>query len=74
MQTRQLFGAYRTFALGGSLKKICLNLLKGSQNSFSALQPEFGPGHGVGFQHGEMGEEKSLFLCHLSALFALPTR
>lgn len=50
MQIGQPFVAFRTDALVCSLKKICLNLLKGSQNSFLGLQPESGYRHSTGFQ------------------------
>lgn len=58
MQICQLFVAFRTDALVCSRKKICLNLLKGSQNSFSGLQPESSDRHGVRFQHVEVGDRK----------------
>lgn len=52
MQICHLCVAFRTDALVCSLKKICLNLLKGSQNSFLGLQPESGHRHSAGLQLG----------------------
>lgn len=53
MQICQRFVAFRTHAL---VWKICLNLLKGPQNSCSGLQPGSGHRHSVGFQRGEVGQ------------------
>lgn len=73
MQICQLFVAFRTDALVCPLKKLCLNLLKGSQNSFLGLQPESGRRHSTGPSVVRWEEErKSPFLCGCSALFAPP--
>lgn len=71
MQISQLFCCFQDWCGVCSLKKICLNLLKGSRNPKLGLQPESGYGHGVGFPLGEVGE--GILFC-LSTCFALPTR
>lgn len=73
MQIGQPFVAFRTDALVCSLKKICLNLLKGSQNSFLGLQPESGYRRSTGFQLRDRRRKEIISALLPRALFALPT-